>query len=531
MLRSSLNQNLAKRCLSTANNNGATLIKKRHPIRNFILKTALGATVFYAGGVALSEYNEKFAEYFRTYVPLGDDLVHNYEVYRYGPDSKLGEGISVVGLREMIQEVVYRNPTKFHPEGGEIEIIQEVVPPTRLLTLELITVDDERMDPKFSSLVKDLNSTIETIINQNIYLTDSQIGYILECYSTLTAAVTEYNQQLQNNMNLIIKEKTTKAVNELNSEYEKKFTDKESELTGKFIQDFNNFKDQLEQKKANELNTELRANEQTLLAKHANEVALLSITQVEEFTKIIKEKVDKERDGRLGQLQELDASVTSLSKSVDKMNNALMKNEVITQMITLLSSMKQKLNEAGTTNEGLSLEKEIDRIKLLSSIVPLATSSCKCSSKCKSNCKCSKSCGRKKTLMSVGISELDNAASGKLILSNEQLYNRWNLLEGDFKAASLLPANPGILGHFTAKMFSLLLFTKRGVSVDGTDLDSVYAKVSENIRLSKLDKALADVVSLKGWPHVVCQGWIDDAKRKLEVEALIDVLDSEVRAL
>ena len=532
MLRTSfLRSTIVKRCLASTGNGTTVASLQSNQLRNFIIKSTVAVSLFYTGGVALSQYNEKFADLYTAYVPFAENAVDAYEAYRYNQKTSLSNSISVSGFRDKIQTIVYGNSNKYR-DTPNIAVIEEFIVPTKLLELDLIQLTAAKVEPKFYKLVDDLNKTIEIIVNQKIPLTESQTSYILDCYNVLSQTVLDYNREMQEAIAENIELKTNAAVTLLTEEYTQRLTDKEVQLTKNFIDDFNDFKEQLEQRTANELSTNLRANEQNLLAKHANEVALLSITQVEEFTKILKEKIDKEREGRLGRLTELDSSVNDLSKSVDSVNDLLFKNEVTTQLILLLTEITMKLHTAGTVNDGININKELNKIKLLCNILPAYNSSCACSKKCKPNCKCYTTSDKKlNTLMNVTISELEDVASKRPLLSNEQLYNRWGLLENDFKTTSLLPQNPGILGHISAKIFSLLLFTKRGVSPDGTDLDSFYSKVSENIRLSKLDVALADAVSLQGWPHVLCQDWIEDAKVKLEVQTLIEVLDSEIRSL
>ncbi|CCE64610.1 hypothetical protein TPHA_0I01040 [Tetrapisispora phaffii CBS 4417] len=534
MLRSGLALHAGRRLLTTY---GPAIAKKSGTLKKIMFRTVIGTAVVYGGGVALSDRNDQFAEYFTAYVPFAEPLLDKYETYKYLGSKNKTASYSSSGLREKINDIIYGSNDKRFEETSDSApplVINEVVElvPIELLDLELIQLDESITEPKFFKLVEDLNSTIKTIVDQNIKLTKPQIQSIINYYTALRETIHIYNNELQQNIDSFVIERVNQSLADLNAEFNEKIQAKETELTTSFINEFNVLKDNLEQRHAAELSTELRASEQTLSAKHANEVTLLSITQVEEFTKIIKEKVDKERDRRLGKLGELNKEVETLSTSVEKVNKLLLKKEATTQITLLLTSIKQKLLEPATPDNGISIKKELDKLTVLSSILCGANTNtaCECPSKCKPTCKCN-GCLKKKNLFSITVNELNKIVKDKNILSNEQLLNRWSLLEKDFKTSSLLPQNPGILGHMSAKIFSMLLFTKRGVSTDGTELDSIYANINENIRLSKLDIALTDAVSLQGWPHIVCQDWIEDAKLKLEVESLVDVLDSEVRTM
>ncbi|GAV56365.1 hypothetical protein ZYGR_0BB01420 [Zygosaccharomyces rouxii] len=532
LLRIAANRRLATAASQTSKQ---TKTKSVHPIRKFFTRATLSVTLFYATGLALSEVSDACGALFTEHVPYGEELVDFFETTWY---SAAYSPLTLDELKLKFGEILARR-TATVPHGGATarsmdpeekekenihndadlpEAIAEKA--TELLRLQPLRLPDnvDSSDAlRLKEIITEFNSTIDTINNQNIMLPETQAVVVLEAHDALAKKIVEFEENFESALTAGIDTKATAALEGAGTKYEEELKQKEMQLTDKFLNEFSNFRAELEQRTQKQLAADLKANEQTLLAKHANEVALLSITQVKEFNKIISEKIDAERNGKLAHLQELDDAVNKLAKSVDGVNKFLIKSEAITQLTLALDKLKNKINSP--KNASIKIDSELQRLKTLADIVPGLPKPC-CHSK-----------DVQPALLTVALNELNELASEKEILSNEQLYNRWNLLESDFKTASLLPPNAGIMGHTFAKFFSFFLFTKQGSSPTNEDLDNVYAKVSERLRLSKLDEAVEEVLSLKGWPHVLCKDWIAQARKRLEVESLISVLDNEIRTL
>ncbi|QLQ78504.1 hypothetical protein HG537_0A07510 [Torulaspora globosa] len=497
--------------------------------RRFLVRSSIAISLFYAGGVALSQYNDDFGDLFVENIPFAETLVDSFESYRDATVSfhpltleelrnkfggMLGGKVSSVPNEGVKAKAADESGLKAVP--ASIDPISATKNDSVLVHLNPITVESE-ISSKFGDLIQGLNDTIKVINDQKLTVAQEQLSDIMEAHQKLTNSVVEFNRDFETTVREGVSAKTADALKELTEKYEQKLRDDETQLIAKFRREFNNYKVELEERSSKQLAEDLKTNEQTLLAKHANEVALLSITQVEEFNKILKEKLDEERNGRLSHLQDLDTGVGKLLESVEKMNRILVKKEAVTRLTLTLEELRSKLQSSEL--HALNIEPQLNQLKSLANILPDKPKPC-----CKSK-------NPSPALIDVAIAELDNLTTGTQILTNEQLYNRWNLLATDFKTASLLPPNAGILGHTFAKLCSFFLFTKQGSSPTNQDLDSVFSRINDNLRLSKLDKAVEEAVALQGWPHVLCQDWIKDARRKLEVEALVDVLDCELRTL
>ncbi|EGA78022.1 YKR016W-like protein [Saccharomyces cerevisiae Vin13] len=135
--------------------------------------------------------------------------------------------------------------------------------------------------------------------------------------------LSQLNETLKEALSNYMIQRTSEVITELNTQYENSKREFEKNLQKNLLQEVDEFKENLTKQKDKELEEKLKANEELLQAKHANEVGLLSITQVKEFNKIIKDKIEKERNGRLAHLEEINSEVNDLSKSIDRSSKIL----------------------------------------------------------------------------------------------------------------------------------------------------------------------------------------------------------------
>ncbi|CAI4597550.1 AEL_collapsed_G0034510.mRNA.1.CDS.1 [Saccharomyces cerevisiae] len=539
MLRTTASRKIVLRRGLASINTGTTVASKKasHKFRNTFWTIALSATAFYAGGIIYSQKNDKFGDFFSNNVPFAEDLLETYEHYHDRPTLFLED--SWDGLKAKSNDLLSGLTGSSQTRRSNRENIEV----KKILSLEPLNIETENSDPQLKEIIGSLNDLINSLNDSNLSIPESEFNSIKKSNQNMLTNLSQLNETLKEALSNYMIQRTSEVITELNTQYENSKREFEKNLQKNLLQEVDEFKENLTKQKDKELEEKLKANEELLQAKHANEVGLLSITQVKEFNKIIKDKIEKERNGRLAHLEEINSEVNDLSKSIDRSSKILSKNEALVQLTFQVDEIKSRINNNNLPD--VNIDKELSRLKLLSNLLSTFNKksccddgdccSCKKDNKNegkegKISCKC-KPKTNPPSLLSVALDELESTCSGKKILSNEQIYNRWNLLADDFKTASLLPPNSGILGQLTAKVFSLFLFTKTGNPSNATDFDSVYARVGDNLRVSNLNDAVEEVVSLKGWPHKVCESWIEDARRKLEVQRLVEILDCEIRTL
>ena len=405
----------------------------------------------------------------------------------------------------------------------------------RLLVLNLQFNDDlnleENAKGKVKMLLEELKEAAEALNKERLEVSPDQLHVVIDRFNSIYQSLAEFNKVLEDEIADEVQNGCKGRVRQLEEEFAEKAAGLKDELREDFTEQFQRYKEFYDEYSKKSIEAGLKANEERLLAKQANEISILSITQVEEFNKIIESKVEEERNGKLANLRELDERVTKLGKALSSVNKLLVRNEAITKLTAVVATLRRKFGDPNS--KSIKIFDEIEKMQSLAAILPTTeASACSCPA---ATCKC-KNCShrrpQKPTLLGVALDELQNVAGNNPILSDEQLYNRWSMLERDFKTASLLPPSAGIMGHLTAKFFSGLLFTKEGnPDKKAADLDALFSRVQYNLRLHKLEDAVEEAVTLSGWPRVLCENWIEDARRKLEVEKLVDVIDSDLKTL
>ncbi|AET40705.1 Mic60p Ecym_6329 [Eremothecium cymbalariae DBVPG len=497
--------------------------KKTHRLRRFLLKVVVGSALFYGGGMTLSAYNPRVNDLFTENVPYAEELMDIYDNYRRGLHLS-GPTFEVRRKLDELRRFVRSGGVKQEEEWvpGLVEqhkkVVATAVPelePLKQQKLEKLLLPEVEVNGAQAAvqrLIDSLNSTIALVNERGLEVPEESAAALRGTHAALSQGIHLLNESVMSSVERELSARTSSALEELTVKYESEIKSKELEISEKYMNDFESFKRELEKITMEQLQTELKAHEQALLAKQRNEIAQLSIRQVEEFNKVVKEKIDQERQGRLAKLQELDAAVNSLVPVLERLEKQAVKKECVTQMTLAVQDLQTKLAQTG--ENPVDLSPELEKLKLLTDVIPRKTKKC---------------CSSTPELMDIVVAELESKASGK-IASNEQLYNRWLLLQPELKTTSLLPPNAGFLGHLTAKIFSLLLFTKEGFSTT-QDMDATIARVAENLRVNKLDQAVAEAVEMKGWSRKVADGWVKLARQRLEVLSLVDVINAEIKTL
>lgn len=124
------------------------------------------------------------------------------------------------------------------------------------------------------------------------------------------------------------------------------------------------------------------------------------------------------------------------------------------------------------------------------------------------------------------IDENGAAASG---VESFSTLNEWFdvRLAPRLRRVALLPEQgAGVLAYATSTLLSPLLFTRRGL-VPGDDTGSIIARAEWYLGHKDLDMATREVNQLKGWAKVLASDWLDAARKRLEVDQALDLIDKE----
>ncbi|KAJ2929367.1 hypothetical protein H1R20_g7718, partial [Candolleomyces eurysporus] len=86
--------------------------------------------------------------------------------------------------------------------------------------------------------------------------------------------------------------------------------------------------------------------------------------------------------------------------------------------------------------------------------------------------------------------------------------------------------NAGVLSYLASKVLSGVRFKKQGL-VEGDDVLSVLSRAEYHLNEKDLDSAARELNQLKGPAKVLLHDWLEAARRRLEVQQALDVIQTE----
>lgn len=344
----------------------------------------------------------------------------------------------------------------------------------------------------FNELIKSIDITVPGSERLVKVIQDS----VLKLSQRVDALTSSFDQELKKRLEV--------SQNELWSSY----TKKELELTENLLHQYNTERKLLEQKLNLRLEQEIASAKDAISQAAVNAVTMVRIEQTKNFEKLVKDKIDSERLGRLANLENVSDRLDELEKFAESLEKQIVANHNRSTINRSLAELKFLIaSTEGTTPQLLApyLGQLVEAVRPIND-----------------------------ELIDVTLKEvvpLLEHESSHSILSTSQLLARWELLAPELRSASLLPPNAGLLGHFTSFLFSKLLLPVKGSKPNGKDIESVIGRVESNLVRNELDQAVEEVASLKGWPRKLADDWVLEARKRLEAEFLLGLIEGEVRLL
>lgn len=393
-------------------------------------------------------------------------------------------------------------PTPAEQLQKPVETVQRSVEHLPLIQLDKGIASS--VDSSIKSTIKSFNDLILSIDagshtgSKNESLIREITENVSKLSSKLNSLTLSFDEELQSKLKI--------SQSELLSSY----TKKELELTENMLHQFHREKTQMEKKLSSRLNQEIEATKQTISQAAVNAVSMMRVEQTKNFEKLIKDKIDQERDGRLANLDKLNSRLTELENFSTALESQLVANHrksLIQQSLTKLKSLL------------LVSSSELEKPRLVS---PYVENLAKISSESNDE------------LIALALQDLQpllSRESTHSILSTPQLLTRWEQLVPELRSASLLPPNAGLLGHLSSMLFSKLLFPVKGAKPEGKDIESVIGRVESSLARGELDVAVEEVANLKGWSRKLADDWVKEGRKRLEIEFLMKIIDAESKIL
>lgn len=510
---------------------------KSFSITKFLFKLSLLTGTVYTVGAAAALIYEPLYEPYLDYFPFGEQVVDKVD-YTWKHRAQIANDVKSFNFQKFYNQKYSQMATTVNDTAAQlgldnyIEIPNDGVSPAPVVAKPAIAVattpaSSESPEKKDNYIVLS-NSDIKKVILPLITIKsdDATVNAVIQ---SLNSVITDFNnskvsdntsklvEKIQTELNKISISFDSKdiqaAVNERLVSVQQQFEHEKTALVEKLTITTEATKKALEKKHQETFANERKELEKALRLEYENKLKVQEIELLNKFNDLVNSKVESERDNKLAKLSEL-------ATRVDSIENLEIQLSKIADSYTTFKEIKKSISKLHTiiysnissSTRGQALVDEINKLKALTA--PLDNKLIEA------------------TLQSLP-SEKELLQNGG-VLTQGQILTRWDNIVPELRKASLLPENPGVLGFAASAFFSKFLWSKSGVVLQsedmtiGNDVESVIARVNNYLQKNQLDNAVEEVSNLKGIARTLANTWIEDTRRKLEIQFLVDVLSAEV---
>jgi len=238
----------------------------------------------------------------------------------------------------------------------------------------------------------------------------------------------------------------------------------------------------------------------TLLYRLKEEVIAQGIELQRRWIRDIKVRVEQERGGRLGKLEELSSQLKRLERVA--LDNSTYLDENI-RAHNLWSAVRAL---ASTALSSPNRKPFRDELRVLRHITE----------------------AREDPVIAAALESLESSDTPDIGIEPFADLASWFTSDVAPKVCqvALVPEeNAGVLSHFASHLFSGLRFRRHGL-VNGNDVLSVISRAEHHLNEKDLDSAARELNQLKGPAKILLHDWLEAARRRLEFEQALEVSSS-----
>ncbi|CAG8983765.1 hypothetical protein HYALB_00010405 [Hymenoscyphus albidus] len=290
------------------------------------------------------------------------------------------------------------------------------------------------------------------------------------------------------------KEDFDRAAKELIRRLEAEMANQQSAWQEEYQTERQRIKESYEQKLKAEIERAHEVNEQRL----RNELLEQALEMKKKFMADIKDRVEEERDSRLGKLTDLSKTVTDLEKLTTDWNSVVDSNLKTQHLHVAVEAVRANLEKS-----------EVPRpfVRELAALKEIASGD---------------------AVVNAAIASINPTAYQRGVASSSQLIDRFRRVATEVRKASLLPEDAGVASHASSYLLSKVLFKKQGLAT-GDDVESILTRTETFLEEGNLDEAAREMNGLKGWAKTLSRDWLGEVRKVLEVQQALDVIATEAR--
>jgi mitofilin len=223
-----------------------------------------------------------------------------------------------------------------------------------------------------------------------------------------------------------------------------------------------------------------------------NELLEQAVEMKRKFIAEVKDRVEEERNSRLGKLSDLANTVNELEKLTTDWNSVVDTNLKTQQLHVAVEAVRSNLEKAQIPRPFI---RELAALKEIAGDDPV---------------------------VNAAIASINPTAYQRGIPSLAQLIDRFRRVASEVRKASLLPEEAGVASHASSYLLSKLLFKKKGLAT-GDDVESILTRTETFLEEGNLDEAAREMNGLSGWAKTLSKDWLAEVRKVLEVQQALDV--------
>ncbi|KAI9608040.1 hypothetical protein H4Q26_005493 [Puccinia striiformis f. sp. tritici PST-130] len=550
-------------------------VNRKGIIRRLVLPTTFFAGLFYGAGVYGSSQNDKFRDFFMDQVPLeqlADISKGTIEVV----DQSIQKIKSIAGVTDTSSTTTHEKPIVEKIKAKTEAAVQRG---KELSQQKLPEVIPKKIQPPPISVVQEAPISVKPA-SSNLPTYDREIpighepppGYIgsaprprdpstgpIPPPPTLPLLAPTSGRILKDHPNVIVRGKDPSGLDppkvlstasedlknladrlqnlkeekklELQSkldlqakEYGKILLEAEKELHQRLDQQEENWKNEfdserikLSEKFQEKLNKELEVQESLINERLEQEVIKQGIEIQRNWINKIKSEIELERDGRYSKLSKLESCFKQLGRLTLDNQDSLDHQLRINSLWNSIRSINSNVFDTQSFTK-IPLDNHIRALKRISA------NSHKINSTIDED-------DQSVDLLSTAIDTIPEnvVESGIESLPNLTLWYKQSVYPR-IQSASLIPKQGGLISYLTSYLLSNLFFTNLHASsspFETKDPIHILNQVDKFLDIKDLNSAIRTLNLLDGWPKVLAHDWIVEARKHLEFQQAIQVIETE----
>jgi mitofilin len=279
-----------------------------------------------------------------------------------------------------------------------------------------------------------------------------------------------------------------RAAMQLMQNFKNQQAEQEAQFRAEYEAERQRIHENYEKKLQAELDRANEVNEQKL----KNRLMEQAVELKRAFLADVKDRVEQEREGRLGKLSDLSNTVHDLEKLTGDWNSVIDENLKTQHLHVAVEAVRANLEKSQMPRP---FTRELAALKEIASDDPV---------------------------VNAAIASINPIAYQRGVPSSAALIDRFRRVAAEVRKASLLPEEAGVASHASSYVLSKLLFKKKGLAT-GDDVESILTRTETFLEEGDLDGAAREMNGLKGWAKTLSKDWLSEVRKVLEVQQALDV--------